>query len=414
MKKQLRGVLLVERAIAALAIRSPRPVPEHALDGATLGGHPLPPSLRRWLAHHALLPRPVRTRLWPEGLGLSSWRDVAPRALGRQVLPPDPPPPLAACGLLPLDVGDSSFRVLVAGVPDAAGELPVLDVDADDPSVTLAMPGFDVWLAVMAGLVDPKKVRAHHEAALREHAQASLGGAMAWLRTKSWEADPDAAWQPPPYPKPRKGPRDPRTELVDTVRDGDLEGVRELLDAGVSPSEPDSLGRLALTHAASLAHTEIVELLLARGAPVDAVDDTQTTAFAFVAGMNWWWYAKAAPPLLERWLRCLRILAAHGADPNFRDGYSLAAAARERSLPLVSMVLELGADPRAPTVLEALLRKPMGRRTQKAHDVVACLALLLERGAAVDGPRLLALAREDPGMPAEVYRLLRERGVDGA
>ena len=74
---------------------------------------------------------------------------------------------------------------------------------------------------------------------------------------------------------------------------------------------------------------------------------------------------------------------------------------------------EFGADPRCtPSPLRALLERPGGRKTQPAHDVVACLALLLERGAAphtleADGKTLRGVAGEDPNMPAEVFATLR-------
>src|SRR5262245_870327 len=66
----VRGEALVERAIATIPIRTPKPVAAKVLAKLSLGGKPLPPSLRRWLAHHHALPRPFGTKLL-EGEGLT-------------------------------------------------------------------------------------------------------------------------------------------------------------------------------------------------------------------------------------------------------------------------------------------------------------------------------------------------------
>lgn len=406
----VRGPALVERAIAALAIRAPRPVPKGALAGLALGDAPLPPSLEAWLAHHARLPRPFRAPLSADGLALTPWPGIAMRALGRPVLPAEPPPPLSGRGLLPLDCGSDSFRALVVA---GAGEPFVVDVDADSASVTLAMPGFDVWLAVVAGLVAPADVRARYRDALRALTASQLGGAEAWVHRGAWHAVAESPWEPPPYPRARASTDGP-TELVETIRDGDLEGVRDLLDAGLSAAEPDAQGRTPVGTAAACAAPEILGLLLERGAPPDAPDGTGMTPLSFIAQVDWWWYAKQTPRLDAGWLRCMRLLAAAGADPN-GAGPPLAFAASRRSLALVSTLVDLGADPRRCDVLLALLAKGP-KKTRPAHDLVACLRLLLDRGADphardATGRSLLAVAADDPKMPKAVSQILREHGV---
>ena len=55
-------------------------------------------------------------------------------------------------------------------------------------------------------------------------------------------------------------------DLIDAVRSGDIQGVRELLDRGVDPNIQDRSGYTALIFAARGANIEIVELLLNYGA----------------------------------------------------------------------------------------------------------------------------------------------------
>ena len=57
--------------------------------------------------------------------------------------------------------------------------------------------------------------------------------------------------------------------LLQASESGDLFGVGECLDAGASASAQDSNGFTALIKAVANGHTDIVDLLLARGAPVN-------------------------------------------------------------------------------------------------------------------------------------------------
>lgn len=67
-------------------------------------------------------------------------------------------------------------------------------------------------------------------------------------------------------------------ELVTAAARGDIEAVRDLLDRGVDPDEPDSDGRTAVTSAAYGGHAGVVRLLVDAGADVDLQDSTRTNA----------------------------------------------------------------------------------------------------------------------------------------
>ncbi len=113
----------------------------------------------------------------------------------------------------------------------------------------------------------------------------------------------------------------------------------------------------------------------------------------------------------------MEVLVEGGADPNggAPSGQTpLTHAAQKRALPPLRKLIELGADPRSsPHALHALVR-PLGRK-KPAHDVVACVALLLAKGAdphalGVEGSTPLALAQRDPAMPPEVLSMLASHG----
>ncbi|MET9088110.1 hypothetical protein ABZX77_40570 [Streptomyces sp. NPDC004237] len=134
----------------------PRPMPEDALaEAAFPSGRPLPPSLRAWLAYDTSL---LARHEW-----FASDGGFAPRPLDQVVCDE-----LGAfwgtefawltecfpeCFLLP--GGSDSRRILAVTDPDEEGEYPVFALDVDDmPYLGLMYPGFDVYLADTAGLLD--------------------------------------------------------------------------------------------------------------------------------------------------------------------------------------------------------------------------------------------------------------------
>ena len=64
----------------------------------------------------------------------------------------------------------------------------------------------------------------------------------------------------------------PGVRLMYMANEGDLDGIKELLDSGSDVNFRDIDGRTALHIAACQGQTDVVELLLQRGAEVDPED----------------------------------------------------------------------------------------------------------------------------------------------
>ncbi|XP_012459996.1 integrin-linked protein kinase 1 [Gossypium raimondii] len=73
---------------------------------------------------------------------------------------------------------------------------------------------------------------------------------------------------------------DPRVRLMYMANEGDLEGIKELLDSGTNVNFKDIDGRTALHVAACQGLTDVVRLLLDRGAEVDSKDRWGSTPLA--------------------------------------------------------------------------------------------------------------------------------------
>jgi hypothetical protein len=222
-----QGVELIDLAIASVR-RNPRPiagfcgdyplVEPHPLPAEVIerlafpSGKPLPPSLKRWLAFDAS---------WLQGLGWFSSLDeptFMPRTLG-QIADAEfgrdlramaaiagmegelnfyasLDPRFPECFLLP--EGTDSRRIFAVSEPDELGEYPVLVIDEDDvPYCAVMYPGFDVYLADLAGVLglDFDTYESLHEderyaARLRQHARRLFGGKPSIeLMDPEWMAD---------------------------------------------------------------------------------------------------------------------------------------------------------------------------------------------------------------------------------
>ncbi|MFE1318214.1 hypothetical protein [Kitasatospora phosalacinea] len=194
---------LTERAVARVRLDPSRQVLDHNrlagpwVEGplrprpdltAFPSGHPLPPSLRAWLAYDSGM---LERHGWFDRGGA-----LAPRTLGEIAVVEygelwgscfEPFSALfGECFLLP--GGSDSRRVLSVGPHgerDGLGEYPVFALDVDDlPYAVLMYPGFDVYLAETAGVLPPDgrpgydslKHDPRYAARMRTHARGRLKG----------------------------------------------------------------------------------------------------------------------------------------------------------------------------------------------------------------------------------------------
>lgn len=80
---------------------------------------------------------------------------------------------------------------------------------------------------------------------------------------------------------------DSGVRLMYLANEGDLEGIQELLDSGTTVNFRDIDGRSALHVAACQGRTDVVDLLLRRGAEVDVKDRWGSTVCCTLV-RNWW------------------------------------------------------------------------------------------------------------------------------
>ena len=129
---------------------------------------------------------------------------------------------------------------------------------------------------------------------------------------------------------------EPNNDFAGAARDGDIETVARLLDAGVHPDTPNSAGSTALERAACSNHTSIATLLLECGARPDPIRERpHSTALIYAA-------TKGNDELVSRLLEA-------GANPNIRDESNgqtalIWASAYGRSPKVVEILLRHGAD----------------------------------------------------------------------
>ncbi len=222
------------------------------------------------------------------------------------------------------------------------------------------------------------------------------------------KADPNAAneagatallWAVPDEPKVRllaeRGARvDARshegvTALMIAARcNGSAPLVRYLLSKGADPKAADAMGGTALMRAAQAGNTEVVRLLIERGADVNTQPPPGFALPRFGRPPKFPADAKGVTPLVLAAAggnaETVRLLLDHGADPHAKALGSvtpLAAAAWRNEPEMIKLLLAKGADPNAREF----------------------------RGAS---PLIVAAASDEPG--PEVARLLLAKGADPA
>ncbi len=159
------------------------------------------------------------------------------------------------------------------------------------------------------------------------------------------------------------------------LREGNLDHLRVLLDAGVDVNQPLTVTRKRdqknlLMIASGLGDTAALQLLLSRGADVDLRNRDGMTALLLAAAAD---HPEAVEMLVE-----------HGADPHERSGIDgqtpLLVAARSGAARALAALLALGADVNQPSAggETPLLAAARGEGT------IEVFALIMDRGADVD------------------------------
>jgi len=123
-------------------------------------------------------------------------------------------------------------------------------------------------------------------------------------------------------------------KLVQAARQGDIETVKSLLDAGADVETRDSKYQSSLLMwAAHEGHTDVLNLLISNGAEIDARKPTGETALWFAAQRGQ--------------LATLEILARHGADINvtgWEGATALEVARKKGHQDVVDYLRSAGAD----------------------------------------------------------------------
>lgn len=159
------------------------------------------------------------------------------------------------------------------------------------------------------------------------------------------------------------------TELVDACAIGDLQRVKQLLEAGADPMVPGNFGGLPLVVAVCNDRTEVMSALLDHDVDIDGMDGTGATALVAACKAN------AAPETIA-------LLISEDAYLDLADQYGmtpLLAAIKNRRSNIVKMLLEAGADP---NLLGGEEEVPVVKAIESQHPGI--VRALLERGADLD------------------------------
>jgi uncharacterized protein len=210
--------------------------------------------------------------------------------------------------------------------------------------------------------------------------------------------------KPPRAKIPKK--RLEQKNLVTAARDGDVERVRADLAAGVDPNVPDWFGSRALCLAAANGHEDVVRLLLAAGAQVNALSEDGTT----VDRTSYQFQSTAlVVAVLHRHESIALLLVDHGADVNAKDGFSgttsLVEAAYAGLEKLVDALLARGA--RVDAVNGYYTRGVLASAAHSGN--VHIVRSLLAHSAPLD-PK--AFANACAGGHVEIVELLLQAGLD--
>jgi len=217
----------------------------------------------------------------------------------------------------------------------------------------------------------------------------------------------------------------PNSQLVRAVKEGDVAAARAALDLGADANAQVASGATPLTLAALRGHTEVVKVLLEKGAKVSAGTlmgavqqghiETVKVLLENGADVNARLTNGQTPLLIAAWAdhaEIVALLLKNGADigAKLNDGATaLLAAAQNGHVDVVKILLQNGADVNARW---SNGETPLFLSAKKGY--VEIVKLLLAKGADVDARRsdgATALMKAVEYHHGEVATLLKERGA---
>jgi uncharacterized protein len=243
-------------------------------------------------------------------------------------------------------------------------------------------------------------------------------------------------------------PRGGWSALMYAAREGAIDAVRALADAGANPDLMDPEGTTALIIAIINAHWDTASVLIEKGANLNLADIKGMTPLYAAIDMHTlgdtFGRPYPSPPLIEGSVGIIQQLLAKGADPNARlkgpilkrvydagDGRlgegatPFMRAARKCDVTVMKLLLEAGADPKLTQksgnnalMLAAGSVSSGGDETQRISEEQARAAIRIGLAAGLDvnetnatGDTVMHTAATTAGGLRSVIRLLAESGA---
>jgi cytohesin len=311
---------------------------------------------------------------------------------------------LLKAGANPKAINDFGASALYAAADFAdPGVTKSLLAAGADPNVALLSGETPVMAAARKGNVNT--VRALLEGGADANAKEKNGGqtALMWATAGGYSPVTEALVQHKADVNARS--KTGSTALMFAAR-ADLASVRTLLNAGADPNlQIPDWGGTALVIASTMGQPEIIDALLNKGADIKHRDNNNFTALhSAVRDSDY----GADREQRARAVAAVKVLLAHGADPNarihqekptvraldeveFEGATPIALAAEVNNLEAIKLLVNAGGDPNIPTV----------------HGTTP---LMLASGAATDVQRARSI--EERALAIHTARYLVDHGAD--